>query len=152
MSCFGFEGFQRFENMSSTKKLKLAGTMIIISLTIALLALQSGWIGTFYAFVWIPFVVIVISVTKASLVNALVLIVVWGTYLSVLSHPFSYVLGKSSVIVGLYSPLMIIYAVTRKKPSKAALQLQAMIWDTPLVVWMQIVSMFGGRALEVRYA
>ena len=54
--------------------------------------------------------------------------------------------------MGIYFPFALIFKDIKQPPSQIFLWAQTLVWDTPLLLWMRILSFFRIRALQPFYS
>jgi hypothetical protein len=119
----------------------------LISVFVALLLIffsNFSWLGIF------PFILLCVKGIHASILSGLVLALIWGGYLCLLFSPLYY-LSPQYIFLSLYSPLfLILLKDTKKRPSLLVIVIQYLLYEIPLLFWMNLLSFFGYRALTVR--
>jgi hypothetical protein len=119
----------------------------LIAVIIALLLIffsNFSWLGIF------PFVLLCIKGIHASILSGLILAIIWGGYLCLLFSPLYY-LAPQYIFLSLYSPLLLILLKDMKKtPSLFVIVIQYLLYEIPLLFWMNLLSFFRCRALTVR--
>ena len=147
--------------------MKLSNKVLAYSILSTICILMNAFPEFKYIICGIPFVGLCGLKSKSSLVCAVMLIVILSSYLYLLFSPVycvvwfmrqqSFVPALDSILTTLlshyclviYSPLSIILFMNIRKPSRLMLFLQDILWDYPLLGWMQCISIFGYRALKV---
>jgi atypical dual specificity phosphatase len=85
--------------------------------------------------------------TGGGVLNALILTVLWSIWTIFLTAPFYLLVGKY-VVLSIYLPLALVMA---HKPaghtSWLFLAMETLLWDKPLILWANMISMLGSRAL-----
>jgi hypothetical protein len=79
------------------------------------------------------------------------LMFLWQLCLCFCFAPLYYLLGKYAVLLG-YSPIFFIASYYRQPSEsvpKSVLIFQMIAWDSPLMLWMYIMSKFGRRVMKV---
>lgn len=97
----------------------------------------------------LPFLLLCIKGIHSSVLNGIIVAVIWGSWLSLLFSPLFFV-SPQLIFVSLYSPLVFIsFKNTKKLPSTLEYCIQWVVWEIPLFIWIRLYSMLGWRALEV---
>jgi hypothetical protein len=122
---------------------------------LALLAF--GW-SCFYLLLWpnsnawfavVPYVLMTTKGMDISVVNGLILSVLWMSYTLFVTSPLYFFMGRNLVIM-IYMPLLgvVFYKKSHEKATKAFLFIESVFWDFPLLCWMQLIGCMKGRALH----
>lgn len=123
---------------------------IAFSTPIASFAFLAAFPQCSFWFAAVPFILMITKGVDITITNGIILSALWILYLLVVLSPFSFLLGRYYILV-VYLPMVLV--VYFKEPHAHATKLflanQTVLWDIPLLVWIRIVSSFGGRALKV---
>lgn len=97
----------------------------------------------------LPFLVLTTKGVDLSLPSGIFLTIIWTIYTLAVTLPLYWVLGRFFVLL-VYLPInAVVFAKAPHDPaSRLFLSLQTVFWDVPLLLWMRIVSLLGGRALR----
>ena len=82
--------------------------------------------------------------------KAFLLVLVCEAYFNLTLFPLAWYLGKYSLLLA-YGPVFFV-ALTFPQKNQSSwifLRTQTYFWDIPLIFWMYVISLFGGRAVEV---
>ena len=101
----------------------------------------------------LPFIFILTLGMDLSIIDGVVLALIWTTYLSCLFVSIYVYMQpqclRRFVVLLLYSPLFLIVSKKPHTPSpQLFLLLETLLWDYPLIMWCNFISKFGGRALK----
>lgn len=101
----------------------------------------------------IPFILMVTKGVDLTVLNGLILSALWTIYTMTIALPFYFIFGRF-IILFIYIPIIgvVFYKKPHEKASDLFLFLEWLFWDTPLLCWIYLVSITGGRALQPFYS
>lgn len=97
----------------------------------------------------LPLYVLITKGVHISIANGIFLSTMWIVYILTLLFPLYWLLDRF-ILIFVYLPIAIVfYKDTETAPDQLFLILETLFWDIPLLLWVQIISAIGGRALQV---
>jgi len=100
----------------------------------------------------LPFAYLLQVGLACELLDALILTSLWTPYLLLLFWPFSFLLGRYTILC-VYSPLFVIFAKRPyTPPGSLFLKLQTVLWDWPLIIWVRVLCAVSRRGLRPFYS
>lgn len=123
--------------------------------SLALLAFAWSFL---YLYIWpsgnewfaiVPFVLMATKGVDITILNGLFLSALWMSYTLFLTSPLYFFVGRY-IVLFIYLPIIgvVFYKEPHQPATRIFLFLETVFWDYPLMWWMKLISMMGGRALK----